>query len=48
MNDTVKAHNIGSAIVRIDQRKNSKETAHNKAIAISCDCTPRYVAANPF
>ena len=40
MNDTVKAHGIGSGIVRI----------HNtdKAIAATTDCSPRYVKANSY
>ncbi len=40
MNDTIKAQNIASGIVRI----------HNssKAIAATTDCTPRYVNANPY
>ena len=46
MNDTIKAHNIGSAIVRINNR--DQENEQEKAIATTCDCTPRYVASNPF
>jgi len=40
MNDTVKAHEIGSGIVRINDTE--------KALAVTSDCTPRYVYANPF
>lgn len=40
MNDTVQSHLIASGIVRIHNS--------NKAIAATTDCTPRYVAANPF
>ena len=40
MNDTIKAQNIASGIVKIHNR--------NKAIAATTDCTPRYVEANPY
>ncbi len=40
MNDTIKAQNIASGIVRIHNS--------NKAIAATTDCTPRYVNANPY
>jgi len=40
MNDTVTAHNIGSGIVRINNTE--------KAVAVTSDCTPRYVYANPY
>ena len=40
MNDTVKSHNISSGIIRIHNS--------NKAVTVTTDCTPRYVAANPF
>ena len=40
MGDTVKAQNIASGIVRIHNTE--------KAIAATSDCTPRYVAANPY
>ena len=40
MNDTIKSHNIASGITRIHNT--------NKAVAISTDCTPRFVEANPY
>ncbi len=40
MNDTIKSHNISSGIVRIFNTK--------KAVAITTDCTPRYVEVNPY
>ncbi|MDC0857207.1 phosphoribosylformylglycinamidine synthase subunit PurL [Rickettsiales bacterium] len=40
MNDTVKAHGIGSGIVRIHNTQ--------KAIAATTDCSPRYVKANSY
>jgi phosphoribosylformylglycinamidine synthase II len=40
MNDTIKAHGIGSGIVRIHNTQ--------KAIAATTDCSPRYVKANSY
>ena len=40
MNDTIKAQNIASGIVKIHNK--------NKAIAATTDCTPRYIEANPY
>jgi len=40
MNDTVKSHIVASGVVRIHNSE--------KAVAATTDCTPRYVAANPF